>query len=691
MAPALHVAPGEDAGDVVEHVVGRVLVVAVVADQAALDDVDLLLRVLVDHAGDQVLELDRVLLVLEELEFQGLLEPLVGLVVELLAVEREGADVVHDLAAEVVLAALGDVDLLLDRPHQPLVGLLGLAGVLVLDLLALGVRLDVVDVVAAEAGQGVLVGGDGPLDLVLHDVLVFFLDHGQQVLVVLLHLVAVDQRVVLQPGFQFVEDHERVDRPLVGVGDQGVGDLVLDVARADPVHPLALGLLAKLLDVVLGEPRQGLAVVELELLEQRQPGVLGLLQPGEDRPHRGDLQRVRRDLLAADLPAVVVLLIDVDLVGQPRDVRHVDLDRPVAEGFHELVGLELLVFGLVGVPDDDFVDVGLGELLRLDLVFLAGAEEVVEEGDVELQDLDELDQAAVGDVELAVEVERPRVALGAVLGDLPVVDVAGQLGGVLVLLVLGLERADADAVLLGEDQAADPDVVQDLAPVAVVLGHPLVVRLAAEGAEVPLDGDRVVVVGRLRGDRLDQIAAELRRDEVERLLVHRAVDERVGAVEPLLAPAVGVERPLVGPRVVLQPLLQQADDRALGAADRPVEQEHAALGPVAVGGALEDVDQVHQRPFEAEDGVLPAFDRVVEELVAGQLLLVDDDLVGAEAEDHVVEPLVGGPGDRGVAADDVQVFGEGAGPVLLLVIRQVLAAGDQGDQIRSCGHKRSPS
>ena len=90
MAAALDVAAGEDAGDVVQDVGRRVLVVAVVADQAALDDVDLLLRVLVDDAGDQAGELDRVLLVLEQLELQGLLEPLVGLVVELLAVERRG-------------------------------------------------------------------------------------------------------------------------------------------------------------------------------------------------------------------------------------------------------------------------------------------------------------------------------------------------------------------------------------------------------------------------------------------------------------------------------------------------------------------------------------------------------------------------------------------------------------------------
>ena len=114
-------------------------------------------------------------------------------------------------------------------------------------------------------------------------------------------------------------------------------------------------------------------------------------------------------------------------------------------------------------------------------------EQVVEEGDVELEDLDEFDDAAVGDVELAVEVEGPGVALGAVLGDLAIVDVAGQLGGVLVLLVLGLERADADAILLGEDQPADADVVDDPRPVAAVALHPLVEHLAAERAEVPLD------------------------------------------------------------------------------------------------------------------------------------------------------------------------------------------------------------
>ena len=173
---------------------------------------------------------------------------------------------------------------------------------------------------------------------------------------------------------------------------------------------------------------------------------------------------MRRQAFAAHLPAVVVLLVDLDLVGQPRDVGNVDLDRPVAKRLHELVGLKLLVLRLVGVTDDDFVDVGLGELLGLDLVFLAGTQQVVEEGDVELEDLDELDDAAVGDIELAVEIEGAGVALGAVFRDLAIVDVAGQLGRVLVLLVLGLERADADAILLGEDQPAHADVLARRAP-----------------------------------------------------------------------------------------------------------------------------------------------------------------------------------------------------------------------------------
>ncbi len=74
---------------------------------------------------------------------------------------------------------------------------------------------------------------------------------------------------------------------------------------------------------------------------------------------------------------------------------------------------------------------------------------------------------------------------------------------------------------------------------------------------------------------------------------------------------------------MLHPLLEEAGDGALGAADRPVQQQDPALGPVPVRGALEDVDQVVQGPVEPEDRVLALAHRVVEEAVADPLLLVD--------------------------------------------------------------------
>src|SRR5256885_9453258 len=116
----LGVAASEDRRHVVEHVGRADLAVPVALDHAVLDDVDLLLRVLVHDRRDQVLQLDGVLLVFEELELQRLVEPLVGPIVERLPFDCQGADVVHDLAAEVVLARLGDVDPLLAGAHEPL-------------------------------------------------------------------------------------------------------------------------------------------------------------------------------------------------------------------------------------------------------------------------------------------------------------------------------------------------------------------------------------------------------------------------------------------------------------------------------------------------------------------------------------------------------------------------------------------
>src|ERR1700759_1366028 len=62
----LDVAASKDAGDERQGVVGRGLVVSVVLDQPTLDDVDLVLRLLVDDVGHERAELDRVFLILEQ-------------------------------------------------------------------------------------------------------------------------------------------------------------------------------------------------------------------------------------------------------------------------------------------------------------------------------------------------------------------------------------------------------------------------------------------------------------------------------------------------------------------------------------------------------------------------------------------------------------------------------------------------
>ncbi len=307
-------------------------------------------------------------------------------------------------------------------------------------------------------------------------------------------------------------------------------------------------------------------------------------------------------------------------------------------------------------------------------MLLRGAEQIVEEGDVELEDLDELDDAAVGDVELAVEVEGARVGVRAVLGDLAVVDVARELGRVLVLLVLGLEGADADAVLLAEHEAAHADVLHHLRPVAAVLLHQLVEDEAAGRIELALDLDVELRAGEAK--LLDRALAPGERDEAQRLLVHRALEVRAlraGHADVVeVGPVEGVERAVRRARVVLDPLLQQARDRGLRRADGAVKEDDALLRPVAFGGGLEDVDEAHQGDVEPVDRVGSAVLLVLEEVVANELLLVVRVLLDAVPDDHVVRALERVARDLRVLPDDLEVVLEGALPGKIAVEREVL-------------------
>jgi hypothetical protein len=104
---------------------------------------------------------------------------------------------------------------------------------------------------------------------------------------------------------------------------------------------------------------------------------------------------------------------------------------------------------------------------------------------------------------------------------------------------------------------------------------------------------------------------------------------------------------------------------------------------VALGGRLEDVDQFHERDVEAVDGVVAAGQRIVEELVVRDALLVLRVLLGAVRQNHVVDPLEGGARHAGVFADDVDVLLECAFPGQLAVAFHVLQITDHGGDIEA--------
>src|SRR6185369_4254185 len=165
---------------------------------------------------------------------------------------------------------------------------------------------------------------------------------------------------------------------------------------------------------------------------------------------------------------------------------------------------------------------------------------------------------------------------------------------------------------------------------------------------------------------------------------HRALEQVVSARHVLQLgwkyPIVGVKGPFGPARILLDATLDETRDGALRAADRAVQQDHAAFGAVAFGRALEHVHETHERDVEAEDGVAPAVVLVLEEVVADEPLLVVDVLFLPVGQDHVVNALEGRAGDRGVLAHQRQVVLEAAGPVQLGILLAVLHSGDLADQ-----------
>ena len=103
-----------------------------------------------------------------------------------------------------------------------------------------------------------------------------------------------------------------------------------------------------------------------------------------------------------------------------------------------------------------------------------------------------------------------------------------------------------------------------------------------------------------------------------------------------------------------------------------MQQDHATLRAVAVGGALEHAHQPHERNVEPEHRVPAAMRMVLEEVIAYQLLLVIDVFFLAMCQNHVVYSLKRVAGNARVPADDVEIVLEAAFPMELLVLVVVL-------------------
>src|SRR5438132_3378235 len=337
-------------------------------------------------------------------------------------------------------------------------------------------------------------------------------------------------------------DVDRVDAVALHVVGERVVERLHDEACRDAVHALALGVLAQLLDVdLLGLALLDdlLAVVELQLGDQVALRVG--LEAREDGEHGGDLERVRGDV-RPEVREANDLLVDLDLLGQTEVVGDLHDDDAVEDRLVGVVGLELLPLGLVGVGEDHGIDVAQAvPTRRRDHLLLRGGDHGVQVLGLVLEDLDELAHAAVADVDGAVQVEHARVAL-RVHVELRDVLAADEHRGVLVVRVDGRDDADADAVALREEARVDRHL---LVPAAVLLLQ----AEAAHRAEVALD---------VHAEHLLELLPQMARNEVEGLLGHRAVLDRVEGLGGLEAP------------------LETLDQRALPRADRAHQVEDLA-------------------------------------------------------------------------------------------------------------------
>ena len=434
----------------------------------------------------------------------------------------------------------------------------------------------------------------------------------------------------LDHGDQRFADVDR--RDTLGAFGERIVEGLHGEARRDSGHTLGLGLGAQLVDV---DPPGAafldhlLTVVELEL--GHEIAAVGGRQAGQDREHRRDLEGVRGDV-GAEARGLEQLLVDLDLLGEPQVVGHLDGDDAVENRFVGGVGPEFLPLGLVGVGDDHriHIDSTVAPGSR-DELFLRCGDDGVQVLDLVLEDLDELDHAAVAHVEGAVQLEHPGIAFGIAveLGDILRAD---QHRGI---LVVGIDRGhdgQAAARRLGIGDGLDRHF---LVTVAEFRLEPKV----TDRAEIAFDGDV---------QHLLEFPPQVARDQVQRLLVHGA------AVD-------GVEG-----RGMLEATAQRHYQRGFAGADRAEQIEHLAVFLALQRRGVQVAHQLRDRPFYAEELVL-------EEVVDLQGLVAKQAFDGGVVAglqvfptglgDDVVEPRMGQLGKARILLKFLQILQKRPGPM----------------------------
>ncbi len=153
-----------------------------------------------------------------------------------------------------------------------------------------------------------------------------------------------------------------------------------------------------------------LTVIKLEL--GHEIALVGRLQAGEDRKHGSHFQRMWRDM-GPEVGVADDFLVDLHFFGQAQIIRYPYYNYAVENGLVGVVCFELLPFRFIGVGDDHRVYIHQTMTPRRRHNFLLGrGDHAVEIFNLVFEDFDELDNAAIADVERAIELQDARIAFG---------------------------------------------------------------------------------------------------------------------------------------------------------------------------------------------------------------------------------------------------------------------------------------